>query len=71
MGLIEFHLNRAVPNSTKCSTWSDIQASHKGENNSVAVKFEDVYGVMLLLVIGFCAASLFVAAEKLLFHLMK
>ena len=66
MGLIEFNLNRAVPNSTKCNTWTDIQASHKGESRTVAVKFEDVYGVMVLLVIGFGGAFLLALAEKVI-----
>ena len=66
MGLIEFNLNRAVPNSTKCNTWTDIQASHKPENRTLAVKFEDVYGVMVLLAIGFGGASLLALAEKVI-----
>ena len=66
MGLIEFNLNRAVPNSTKCNTWTDIQASHKAENHTVAVKFEDVYGVMVLLAIGFVGALFLAVAEKVI-----
>ena len=70
MGLIEYNLNRAVPNSTMCNTWTDIQASHKPENSTLAVKFEDVYGVVVLLAIGFGSASLFVVVEKLTGALM-
>ena len=66
MGLIEFNLNRAVPNSTKCNTLTDIQASHKAENGTVAVKFEDVYGVMVLLAIGFVGASFLAVVEKVI-----
>ena len=70
MGLIEYNLNRAVPNSTKCSTWTDIQASHKPENSTLAVKFEDVYGVVVLLAIGFGTASLLVVVERLTWTLI-
>ena len=66
MGLIEFNLNKAVPNSTKCNTWTDIQASHKAENRTVAVKFEDVYGVMVLLVIGFSGSLFLVIFETVI-----
>ena len=70
MGLIEYNLNRAVPNSTKCNTWTDIQASHKPENSTLAVKFEDVYGVVVLLAIGFGTASLLVVVERLTWALL-
>ena len=64
MGLIEFNLNRAVPNSAKCNTWTDIQASHKAEIEEV--KFEDVYGMMVFLAIGLVGASFLYVAEKVI-----
>ena len=70
MGLIEFNLNRAVPNSTKCNTWTDIQASHKPKNRTLAVKFEDVYGVMVLLTIGF-GGALLLAIIQIVIHIVS
>ena len=50
----------ANQNNTKCLTRDAIRDSHQPKSKDVVVKIEDVYGMLILLIIGL-SASLFVA----------
>ena len=64
MGLIDDAYNKNMPNSTKCTTLKDIKDSHLGKN--VVVKFNNIYGMLILFGFGIGTALLTLAAEGIL-----
>ena len=55
MGLVHGYFDKAVPNATKCSTWEDIQASHRAVGLQV-MELERIYGMLAFLGIGLGAS---------------
>ena len=49
MGIVD--VTSYVQNSTKCSTWSKIEESHRALN-IVVLKMEDIYGPIILILTG-------------------
>ena len=57
-------LSNYIPYSTKCMAWRDVRASHK-TNATVVITIEDIYGMMILLVICFGGATVVLLMELL------
>ena len=66
MGLIEGLFKQAVQNSTKCATWPDIKASHTRKKPNIALQFEDISGMLILLLIGISSAIFAFITEKVI-----
>ena len=45
-------------NWTKCRTWNDVYESHMEKEKNVFLKFDDIKGILIILGIGFAAATL-------------
>ena len=58
-------MKRKLPNSTKCSTWNDVEQSHTMEDPRVVVQLEDIYGMMILLAVGLSGALVVLTMELL------
>ena len=66
MGLVDGLFKQTVPNSTKCATWHDIEASHMSKDSKKVLSFDDIFGMMILLFIGISSALLVSMAEKII-----
>ena len=64
MGLIDGLFKQAVPNSTKCATWQDIKTSHLTKDPKTVLQLEDIFGMVVLLMIGINLAILTFFAER-------
>ena len=64
-------MKRKLPNSTKCSTWNDVEQSHTMEDPRVVVQLEDIYGMMILLAVGLSGAVVVFMLELLSKTLMR
>ena len=58
-------MKRKLPNSTRCSTWNDVEQSHTMEDPRVVVQLEDIYGMMILLAVGLNGAVVVLMMEHL------
>ena len=58
-------MKRKLPNSTKCSTWNEVEQSHTMEDPRVVVQLEDIYGMMILLAVGLSGAVVVLTMELL------
>ena len=67
LGLDETGLQKYLPNATQCYHWNAIQESHSAKDENVVFKIEDIYGIILLLVIGLCGAILVAMVEYIFF----
>ena len=65
MGLVDGLFKQTVPNSTECTTWHDIEASHMSKESKKVLKLDDIFGIMILLFIGTSSALLVLIAEKI------
>ena len=54
-----------IPNSTKCLTWEDVEASHTKEGHEVIVNLDDTYGSIILLASGLGGALVILTIELL------
>ena len=62
MGLVHGYFDKAVPNATKCSTWEDIQASHRVAGLQV-MELKSIYGMLAFLGIGLGASLIIFFGE--------
>ena len=58
-------MKRKLPNSTKCSTWNDVEQSHTMEDPRVVVQLEDICGMMIILAVGLSGAVVVLMMELL------
>ena len=65
MGFISAKFDRYSLNSTKCKTWNDVYESHMAKEKNVVLKFDDIKGILIILGIGFAAATLIFALENI------
>ena len=49
-------LDGIIPNVTKCLTWRDVKASHMVEHNQLVIKLDEIYGMMIILIVGLLGA---------------
>ena len=63
IGLIENVIQRFTPNATQCLTWSAVQASHTRKGKDVVFNLKDIYGMLILLALGFGGAILVLISE--------
>ena len=68
MGLIDAQIKKYVSNATECMTWSAVQTSHAKNGRTVAFKFGDLIGVLLLISMGLGVALLCWAAEMMVYY---
>ena len=54
-----------LPNSTKCTTWQDVRASHMKKDHEVIVNLDDTFGLMILLASGLGGALAILIVELL------
>ena len=66
MGLIHMSYYNLLPNATKCNTIGDVYKSHAEQNQTVIVKVNDIYGMLVLLGLGVGGALLVFIAEIVL-----
>ena len=53
-------------NYTRCDSWQKIASSHKVADDQLRIKIEHTYGLLILLLAGFCTAAIVIVAEKLI-----
>ena len=72
MGLLEGLLDqhKYFHNSSKCSTWNDVYASHWVEGKNIKLNFEHILGLVILLSIGLGAALVIFIFENFV-HLVQ
>ena len=63
MGLIQNELRKNQPNASQCLTRNGVQASHMKKGQNVVYKFEDIYGMIILLSIGLGVGILVLIGE--------
>ena len=63
---LENKVSRTYPNMTKCQKWNDVKKSHMSQDPNVVITFEDVSGLLLILVVGLIAAIIIMSLELLL-----
>ena len=68
MGLIEGLFEETVQNRTKCRTWSDIYESHMEKREDVAIGFDAIKGLMILLSIGLTMALVVFVGEHIAYR---
>ena len=66
MGLIDNSMKTNVPNSTKCTTYQDIQESHSNSDKPAVLKFEDLQGTLIMWVVGVGVASFVIMVEAVI-----
>ena len=64
MGFISEKFDQELGNRTKCRTWNDVYESHMEKENNVVLKFDDIKGILIILAIGFAAATLIFTLEN-------
>ena len=67
MGLIDSQINGYVQNASKCLTWPAVEESHTGNGKTVVFKVEDLYGILVLLSLGFSGALLAWVGEIMIY----
>ena len=67
LGIINLEIQNNILNATKCSTWSAVQESHRGEGKIAAFKIENIYGMMILLAVGL-GGSLIIAIVECIYN---
>ena len=70
MGLIDDQINEYVQNASKCLTWPAVQESHTGNGKTVVFKVEDLYGILVLISLGFSGALSAWVGETVI-HMIK
>ena len=70
MGLVEGLIAGTLKNGSKCDTWNDIKATHRGTEVNVILKTDDIQGILILLAIGL-GASLLIFMVEILMHRSK
>ena len=70
MGLVEGLFGETLKNGSKCDTWNDIQATHRGNEENVVLKLDDVKGMLILLIIGL-GSSISVFIGEMVVHRLK
>ena len=63
IGLIDSNIQQFMPFISKCSSWSNIQASHNTDNR-VELDLEDFYGILSLLGIGLVGGAVVTVLES-------
>ena len=58
-------LKRKVPNATKCLTWNDVKKSHNIDDQKLLIKFDDINGMVILLLMGLCGSVVIMVVELL------
>lgn len=56
-------MKKYFPNATECLTRADVQKSHFGKDEKVVFKLENIYGMIILLTLGFGGGLLTLIAE--------
>ena len=67
MGLIKglIEQERMFHNASKCKTWNDVYTSHLVEGKNIVIKFEHIFGLVILLCIGLGASLVIYIMENL------
>ena len=65
LGLNPTEVAEYADNYTRCDSWKKIAGSHKVADNQLRINIEHTYGLLILLLAGFCIASIVTAAERL------
>ena len=65
------NMGEYVPNATKCNTWTEVKASHRNRSQLVALKFDDIYGVLIILAAGLTSSLIIFVAEVIVSKIIK
>ena len=71
MGLVEGLFKATLKNGSKCDTWNKIRASHRGSEENVILKTDDLRGMLIFLVIGLSNSFMIFFCEILMHHSRK
>ena len=56
-------VERSSPNTTTCLTWNKVQKSQMEQEPNVVITFEDISGLLLVLIAGLIGAMIFISLE--------
>ena len=65
MGFMDSLFDKNVANSTKCTTWKQVQESHTISNEDIGMRWKDLRGMLIALASGLSAALFMFMTEKL------
>ena len=70
MGFMDSLFDKNVANSTKCTTWKQVQESHTISNEDIGMRWKDLRGMLIALASGLSSALFMFMTEKLM-HCFK
>ena len=66
MGFMDSLFDKNVANSTKCTSWKQVQESHTISNQDIGLKLKDLRGYAIALASGLSAAIIVFVAEYMM-----
>ena len=66
MGFMDSLFDKNVANSTKCTTWKQVQDSHTISDKDVGIRLKDLGGMLIALAYGLSAALFMFILEKIM-----
>ena len=66
MGFMDSLFDKNVANSTKCTSWKQVQESHTISNQDIGLKLKDLRGYAIALASGLSAAIFMFIAENMM-----
>ena len=66
MGFMDSLFDKNVANSTKCTTWKQVQESHTISNKDIGIRLKDLGGMLIALACGFSAALFMFPTENMM-----
>ena len=66
MGFMDSLFDKNVANSTKCTSWKQVQESHTISNQDIGLKLKDLRGYAIALASGLSAALFMFIAENMM-----
>ena len=70
MGFMDSLFDKNVANSTKCTTWKQVQESHTISNEDIGMRWKDLRGMLIALASGLSSALFMFMTERLM-HCLK